>query len=251
VKHLISAAIVLSLLSSTAAVAQRDYRDNQSQNSDPRQNNGGRFSSEGFNEPHNDRPHWSRGDRLPEQYRQNRYTVSDWKQHNLRTPPRGYRWVSNDNDQYLLAAITTGIILEIVNQNQYRSDYQWSRGDRLPSQYRQNQYIVGDWQQRNLRTPARGYRWIRNNNDQYMMVEIRSGMIIDVVSQNQYRNDYRWSQGDRLSGGYLENRYVVSDWRGNHLRRPARGQHWVHINNQYMLTAIGSGFIIEIGGNGR
>ncbi len=238
VKHLISATIVLALLGSTAAMAQRDFPNSQSQNSERRLNNG-------------DQHHWSRGDRLPEQYRQNQYIVGDWQQHNLRAPPRGYRWISNDNDQYLLVAIGSGLIFEIVAQNQYRSDYQWSRGDRLPNQYRQNQFIVGDWQQRYLRTPPRGYHWIRNDNDQYLMVEIRSGMIVEVVSQNQYRNDYRWSQGDRLSGVYLESRYIVSDWRGNHLRRPARGQHWVHVNNQYMLTANGSGVIIEIGSNGR
>ena len=192
-KHLISATIALTLLASTAAIAQRDAPNYQGQNyqgqnyqgqngqgrNDARQNNGGRFDPQGFNDRSNDRPHWSRGDRLPQQYRQDQYVVRDWQQHNLRTPPRGYRWVRNDNDQYLLAAITNGIIAEIV-------------------------------------------------------------------SQNQYRNDYRWSRGDRLSGGYLGNRYVVSDWRGNHLRRPDRGHHWVHINNQYMMTAIGSGVIAEI-----
>ena len=130
-KRLLSAAIALSLLGGTAAMAQLDYPNYQSQNSDPRQNGGGRFSPEGFNEHHNDRPHWSRGDRVPEHYRQDRYTVSDWRQHNLRAPPRGYRWVRNDNDQYLLMAIRSWIIADIVTQNPYRNDHRWSRGERL------------------------------------------------------------------------------------------------------------------------
>ena len=180
-KRLISATIALTLLASTAAVAQPN---NQGQNREQRQNDRDRSDRQGANDRQNDRPHWSRGDHMPEQYRQDQYVVRDWQQHNLRTPPRGYRWVRNDSDQYVLAAITSGIIAEIV-------------------------------------------------------------------SQNQYRNDYRWSQGDRLSGGYLEPRYVVSDWRGNHLHRPARGYHWVHANDQYLLTAIGTGVIAEIVVNGR
>jgi Ni/Co efflux regulator RcnB len=179
VKTVIGATIALTLLASTAAVAQRDGRDHQSQTSDPRENNGGRLSPQGFDDPNSDRPHWSRGDRLPEQYRQDRYVVSDWRSHNLRTPPRGYRWVRNDNGQYLLAAIV-------------------------------------------------------------------SGVIADIVSQNQYRNEYQWSRGERLSGGYMDRRYVVSDWRRNHLRRPGRGYRWVHVNNQYLLAAIASGVIVDI-----
>ena len=177
--------IAISLLGSTAAVEQRDnhnyQRDDQryqSQSADPRQNNGGRYDPQGFNEPNNDRPHWSRGDRLPDQYLQNQYIVGDWQQHNLRAPPRGYHWVHNDNDQYLLATIASGIIADIVNQ-----------------------------------------------------------------SQN--RDDYRWSRGERLSAGYQDNRYIVSDWRNSHLRRPARGTHWVHVNDQYMLVS-GNGVITEI-----
>ena len=183
-KSLTGATIALTLLASTAAVAQREDRNHQSQSSDPRENNGGRLDSQGYNDPNSDRPHWSRGDRLPEQYRQDRYVVSDWRSRNLRTPPRGYQWVRNDNDQYLLAAIA-------------------------------------------------------------------SGVIADIVSQNQYRDDYQWSRGDRLSGGYLDRRYVVSDWRGNHLRRPPHGYHWVRINNQFLLTAIGSGVIADVALNDR
>ena len=63
-------------------------------------------------------PRWSRGDRLPEQYRQDQYAVSDWRQHGLRQPPRGYRWVRNDNNDFFLAAISTGLIAELA----YRDD---------------------------------------------------------------------------------------------------------------------------------
>ena len=50
-----------------------------------------------------------RGDRLPPQYHERQYVVSDWRGHHLRQPPRGYHWVQSGND-FLLVAITTGVI---------------------------------------------------------------------------------------------------------------------------------------------
>jgi Ni/Co efflux regulator RcnB len=64
-----------------------------------------------------DNPHWSRGDRLPKQYRDNQYVVSDWKTRHLRTPPRGYHWVRTD-DRYVLSAIATGVIADIIINSQ-------------------------------------------------------------------------------------------------------------------------------------
>lgn len=60
--------------------------------------------------PHRD---WHNGDRLPSDYRQNRYVVGDWHQHGLRQPPRGYHWV-NVNGDYVLAGIATGVIASIM-----------------------------------------------------------------------------------------------------------------------------------------
>jgi Ni/Co efflux regulator RcnB len=64
------------------------------------------------------RPHgylvrrWQGGDRLPYAYRGRQYYV-DYHQYHLNPPPRGYRWVRVDND-VVLAAITTGVILSVV-----------------------------------------------------------------------------------------------------------------------------------------
>ena len=54
-----------------------------------------------------------RGDRVPQDERAKQYVVDDWQGHGLRRPPRGYHWVQNGGD-YLLVAITTGIILELL-----------------------------------------------------------------------------------------------------------------------------------------
>jgi Ni/Co efflux regulator RcnB len=180
VKHLIGAAIALTLLGSTAAVAQRDNQDYQRGNQNyQNQPTDPRYDPQGFNEPHSDRPHWSRGDRVPDQYRQNQYIVSDWRQHNLRAPPRGYHWVRNDNEQFLLTAIASGIIFEIVSENQNRDDYRWSRGERLSDGYRGNRYLVSNWRNSHLRQPGRGSHWV-HVNDQYMLIS-GNGVITEIV----------------------------------------------------------------------
>ena len=54
---------------------------------------------------------WRRGASLPPYYRG--YVVSDYHRYHLRQPPRGYAWYRVGND-YLLAAIASGIIFDII-----------------------------------------------------------------------------------------------------------------------------------------
>jgi Ni/Co efflux regulator RcnB len=54
-----------------------------------------------------------RGERLPTYYRSSTYVVNDWRGHRLSAPPRGYHWVQTGAD-YVLVAIATGIILQII-----------------------------------------------------------------------------------------------------------------------------------------
>jgi Ni/Co efflux regulator RcnB len=180
-KKIISVAIALTFLASTAAVAQRDtanvrapYPELLRSNDDVEDNYRPGDSESG-------QRGWLRGERLPDQYRQNRYFVNDWRQRNLRSPPRGYRWVRNNDNQFLLAAMSTGMIAEIVMQDQYQANRRWLRGQRLPAEYyRSNRYLVSDWRDRELRLPARGYRWYRVN-DQYVLAATTNGRISDIM----------------------------------------------------------------------
>jgi len=58
-----------------------------------------------------------RGHALPPQYRDRGHYVTDYRSYRLREPPRGYRWVRADND-FVLVAITTGLIADIVINSQ-------------------------------------------------------------------------------------------------------------------------------------
>jgi Ni/Co efflux regulator RcnB len=57
---------------------------------------------------------WRRGGYLPPYYRGNTYVIQDYGYYRLRPPPRGYYWYRAGND-YVLAAIATGLIFDIIN----------------------------------------------------------------------------------------------------------------------------------------
>jgi Ni/Co efflux regulator RcnB len=53
---------------------------------------------------------------MPSAYRGQRYIVNDWQARRLHAPPRGYHWVQTGGD-YVLVAIATGVILELLLNN--------------------------------------------------------------------------------------------------------------------------------------
>jgi Ni/Co efflux regulator RcnB len=63
-------------------------------------------------------PEWHRGGRVPSQYRDRQYVVDNWHEHHLSPPPRGYHWVQVGND-YVLAAVATGIIAQLIINSSY------------------------------------------------------------------------------------------------------------------------------------
>jgi Ni/Co efflux regulator RcnB len=59
-------------------------------------------------------PRFSRGGYLPHEYRQRAYYVNDWHSHGgLYAPPYGHQWVNVDGD-FLLVALATGIIANLL-----------------------------------------------------------------------------------------------------------------------------------------
>jgi Ni/Co efflux regulator RcnB len=63
-----------------------------------------------------DRRHdaWERGHAVPERYRSNEYVVTDYRTRHLREPPRGYHWIRDEDNNFLLVAVTTGVILDLA-----------------------------------------------------------------------------------------------------------------------------------------
>jgi Ni/Co efflux regulator RcnB len=106
-----SSMLAVGLLASlpTPATAQRhDQRRPQASHGQVRQN----WREVSMSRGH----HWRQGQRLAANQR--RYVVNDWQARGLRTPPRGYRWVreNNNSGDYLLIAAATGLIASILSQ---------------------------------------------------------------------------------------------------------------------------------------
>lgn len=59
-------------------------------------------------------PNWSRGVRYDTRGYAPTYVVNDYYDYDLRQPPRGYHWRRDDRGDFLLVAIATGIIAEVL-----------------------------------------------------------------------------------------------------------------------------------------
>jgi Ni/Co efflux regulator RcnB len=55
---------------------------------------------------------WTRGQSLG--VYNSRFAELNYRERNLRAPPRGYRWVQDDRGDYLLAAIIGGLIAQVI-----------------------------------------------------------------------------------------------------------------------------------------
>ena len=136
-KLIASALIALSFAASSSAFAQRNdhgndrdgrndhsyQRDNDRRDNDRFDNNrrnNDRYDARQYRRDDNrgggPRHNLRRGQRLDQEYRGNRYVVSDWRARHLSAPPRGHQWVQAGND-YVLAAIATGIIAQVLLNN--------------------------------------------------------------------------------------------------------------------------------------
>lgn len=57
------------------------------------------------------------------------------------------------------------------------------RGDRLPPEYRNRQYVVNDWRSHRLSAPPRGYQWVQTGGD-YVLAAIGTGIILQLFLGN-------------------------------------------------------------------
>ena len=63
---------------------------------------------------HRPPPRWSRGYRIHDYGWAPTYVVVDYGRYGLRHPPRGYHWRRDDRGDWLLVAIATGIIADVI-----------------------------------------------------------------------------------------------------------------------------------------
>ncbi len=59
-------------------------------------------------------------------------------------------------------------------------DRRFHKGDRLPADYRRQEYVVDDWRDHKLSRPPRGQRWVQVGAD-FVLVAVTTGVIVQVV----------------------------------------------------------------------
>lgn len=58
---------------------------------------------------------WRRGDHVPLSSLDG-YWIDDPGRYHLRAPPRGHRWVRQDDERYLLVAVATGLVVDLLTR---------------------------------------------------------------------------------------------------------------------------------------
>jgi len=100
---------------------QLAQRDRDERRDEPRARGEERREQPRRAEERREGPHgFFRGERVPDEYRHRNYVVDNWRLHRLHAPPRGYQWISVGAD-YLLVAIATGVIAEVLSGGQVAS----------------------------------------------------------------------------------------------------------------------------------
>ncbi|MHC1479853.1 RcnB family protein [Frateuria aurantia] len=57
---------------------------------------------------------YGKGQRLPQQFRGNDRYISNYGAYHLSRPPAGHRWVRDDSGNFVLVAVATGLITQIL-----------------------------------------------------------------------------------------------------------------------------------------
>jgi Ni/Co efflux regulator RcnB len=101
-------AISLALLSTTVVAGDHGRRHGHD---DDRGHSRGKHKG---HHKHRYEHEFHRGERLPVVYLERDYYVEDYRVYRLAPPPRGHRWVRTDDGKYILIAVATGIIADII-----------------------------------------------------------------------------------------------------------------------------------------
>jgi Ni/Co efflux regulator RcnB len=56
----------------------------------------------------------------------------------------------------------------------------WQRGERVPTEYRQHQYVVDDWRGHHLAAPPRGQQWVAVGGD-YFLIAVATGIVASAI----------------------------------------------------------------------
>jgi len=167
-KRTITAALLISLIASTAAMADssKGGRDREAEKPQP--------------------SHDSRWDRRDDR-RDDRWDRRDDRRDDRwdrRDDRRDDRWDRRD-DRHDWRNGPGRIRAGYYNFPRGYRPYHWRRGDRLPVAYYGRPYVIRDYDRCHLRPPPRGYHWVRVDHD-VVLAAIATGIVLDVLYNHFY-----------------------------------------------------------------
>lgn len=109
-KRLLSAAVLGCVLLSPAAVLAKG-KGHKHHDDDDRH---GYYDDERGHPPGQHRGWHKQEYRRGVVYVQPRYYIDDYRHYHLAPPPRGHRWVRGEDGRFILIAVATGIIADII-----------------------------------------------------------------------------------------------------------------------------------------
>ena len=56
----------------------------------------------------------------------------------------------------------------------------WHKGERIPMEYRDRQYVVDNWREHRLSAPPRGYQWVGVGGD-YFLIGVATGVVLQSL----------------------------------------------------------------------
>lgn len=108
-------AISLALLSTATVMASdHGHRERHGHDDDGYSRGKHKGHRKHHREHYYDEHEFHRGERIPVVYLERDYYVEDYRVYHLAPPPRGHRWVRTDDGKYILIAVATGIIADII-----------------------------------------------------------------------------------------------------------------------------------------
>ncbi|MBU3972695.1 MAG: RcnB family protein [Alphaproteobacteria bacterium] len=170
-KKFLTAAIAATLAMSSmgvATAAEAQSRGHQEQRHDRRDDR---------RDDRNDRREERREERRDDR-RDNRSDRREWRQDN-RDDRREYRQDQRAYGRWQQSQRRYNAGRYYAPRGYQQRD--WSYGQRMPSYYRSNQYVVNDYNRYGLRAPPRGYHYVRSGND-VVLAAIAGGLITAVIA---------------------------------------------------------------------
>ncbi|QNP41676.1 RcnB family protein [Lysobacter solisilvae (ex Woo and Kim 2020)] len=114
---LLATSLVLACLAAPAAFAGDHHRHHDRHHyddDDDRDDDDRGYYRQSYKHRGWERRDYRRGERIEVVYVEPRYYVDDYEYYHLRRPPSGHRWIRTDDGRYILVAVATGIIADIL-----------------------------------------------------------------------------------------------------------------------------------------